>query len=121
MRTCRVCGCTDARPCAGGCEWITDDVDVCSACWETDVDSLAEEMAWFREAHGQISLKLSVEKFFELIGAVQLACRHPQFTGPTRNRVERIVRQCMSEMPREMTTFRAVVAQGWNQNLDQPV
>lgn len=27
---CRVCGCTDARACAGGCSWV--EPDLCSAC-----------------------------------------------------------------------------------------
>lgn len=31
-RTCRVCGCTAARACLGGCWWVS--VDVCSACRE---------------------------------------------------------------------------------------
>lgn len=30
-RACRVCGCTDARACAGGCSWVED--DLCSACY----------------------------------------------------------------------------------------
>lgn len=30
VRTCRQCGCTDERACAGGCSWV--DVDLCSAC-----------------------------------------------------------------------------------------
>lgn len=33
-KTCRRCGCTDARACAGGCEWIAES-DVCSACLTT--------------------------------------------------------------------------------------
>jgi nucleoside 2-deoxyribosyltransferase len=30
---CRVCGCTDAHACPGGCYWVTD--DLCSSCAET--------------------------------------------------------------------------------------
>jgi hypothetical protein len=30
IRACRVCGCTDARACPGGCYWIAE--DLCSAC-----------------------------------------------------------------------------------------
>lgn len=30
VRTCRRCGCTDDRACAGGCHWVAD--DLCSAC-----------------------------------------------------------------------------------------
>jgi hypothetical protein len=29
---CRACGCTDGRPCAGGCSWVA--ADLCSACVE---------------------------------------------------------------------------------------
>lgn len=30
VRTCRECGCTEARACPGGCYWI--ERDLCSAC-----------------------------------------------------------------------------------------
>lgn len=30
IKTCRGCGCTDARACPGGCSWVT--ADLCSAC-----------------------------------------------------------------------------------------
>lgn len=31
LQECRVCGCTDAVACEGGCYWI--EKDLCSACW----------------------------------------------------------------------------------------
>ena len=37
---CRRCGCTDARACEGGCEWIAES-DVCSACLTT-----VEQLFW---------------------------------------------------------------------------
>jgi hypothetical protein len=30
LRACRVCGCTDAAACPGGCRWVED--DLCSVC-----------------------------------------------------------------------------------------
>ena len=30
VRRCRVCGCTDAHACPGGCYWVAP--DLCSAC-----------------------------------------------------------------------------------------
>lgn len=30
VRRCRVCGCTDAEACDGGCEWVA--ADLCSEC-----------------------------------------------------------------------------------------
>lgn len=38
-RTCRVCGCTDARACLGGCFWVED--GLCSACAPRKLASLA--------------------------------------------------------------------------------
>mgnify|MGYP001570285698 CR=1 FL=1 len=32
IRTCRSCGCTDDQACFGGCWWISDNEDLCSAC-----------------------------------------------------------------------------------------
>ncbi len=32
IRTCSSCGCTDDQGCFGGCSWISDDQDLCSAC-----------------------------------------------------------------------------------------
>lgn len=29
---CRLCGCTEHQACAGGCEWIDFDAQICSAC-----------------------------------------------------------------------------------------
>lgn len=30
--TCKVCGCTDARACAGGCSWVDETRTLCDAC-----------------------------------------------------------------------------------------
>lgn len=37
VRTCRVCGCTDARACFGGCAWVGPADDLCTACAPTAV------------------------------------------------------------------------------------
>lgn len=34
-RVCRGCGCTDSRPCPGGCWWSSIDPPVCSTCVAT--------------------------------------------------------------------------------------
>lgn len=36
VRSCRVCGCTDARACPGGCWWVGP--RLCSSCARTDAD-----------------------------------------------------------------------------------
>lgn len=43
---CRLCGCTEARPCEGGCVWVANDLleTVCSACVPAGPDVV--RMAW---------------------------------------------------------------------------
>jgi hypothetical protein len=45
-RTCRCCGCTDARGCPGGCTWV--EPGLCSACSLADdvAAALLEECYW---------------------------------------------------------------------------
>lgn len=31
-RVCVVCGCTEAEACPGGCAWVSDDANLCTAC-----------------------------------------------------------------------------------------
>lgn len=39
VRSCRLCGCTDARACPGGCSWAGE--LLCSACVPSDDDAFA--------------------------------------------------------------------------------
>lgn len=32
LGTCEDCGCTDEKPCEGGCSWVNDDHTLCSRC-----------------------------------------------------------------------------------------
>jgi len=34
VRTCWICGCTDARACEGGCAWAEGWEDLCTSCVE---------------------------------------------------------------------------------------
>ena len=43
--TCRVCGCTDARACAGGCYWINPEHTLCSRCGAMEEDFKCEHQA----------------------------------------------------------------------------
>jgi len=119
MRTCKICGCTDNRACPGGCEWILDDVDICSGCWEVDERAFTIECEWFFERHRMVRMDLSLPTLISLIGAVQLACRHPEFKGSdTQLHVELFLRELISKLPREMVNVRAVFAKGWNAQCD---
>lgn len=45
LRRCRVCGCSDEQPCAGGCTWVSE--DLCSACATPEAMNFWEQLAVF--------------------------------------------------------------------------
>jgi hypothetical protein len=51
-----------------------------------------------------------------LLSAVQLACRHPEFKGPTREIAEALAREIFDEM--DITpAIREVARRGWARNM----
>lgn len=53
-----------------------------------------------------------------LLSAVQLACRHPEFTGPTREIAEALARVIFDEM--DITpAMREVARRGWDPEYDE--
>jgi len=113
-----VCGCTDRKACPGGCEWVSPAVDVCSSCWKPDPNALAAELRQFMRDQGDVIVQLPIAELLTLIGAIQLACRHPLFSGPARQRVEQGIRQMVRQLPEYLVHFRAIAAQGWNPRHD---
>ena len=49
-KQCKICGCTDEKPCAGGCNWI--DFDLCSKC--ISQNKKAEKLVGLREEYNKI-------------------------------------------------------------------
>jgi hypothetical protein len=54
-------------------------------------------------------------EMFCVIGAVQLACRHPEYKGPVRTVAEDFIRQIASHFPAEV---QPLIEKGWNPNHD---
>jgi hypothetical protein len=61
-----------------------------------------------------IHLELTAMQVVVLVGAIQLACRHPHFSGPSAMEVESIARQ-LQEMIGQVCgpATRAVLEKGW--------
>lgn len=55
-----------------------------------------------------------------LLSAVQLACRHPEFTGPTREIAEALARDIFNEMDLS-PTLREVARRGWEPEYDEVI
>lgn len=119
VRTCRVCGCTDERACMtieGPCYWVAE--DLCSACAFnlprlaiTDMDALRDMLP--------VSLELTGGQWFAVLATIQLACRHPNFTGPTRAVVEGLA-QAIQGIVSLTPNLARVAAAGWDPAADVP-
>lgn len=106
---CRACGCTENRPCRGGCGWVL--LDLCSACLDEQTKA-AMEMP--------ITVQMEVLDAVSLIGALQLVLRHPEFRKrPTAKFVEGWTRQLQEHI--SLTPVLAELLElGWNPAFDVP-
>ena len=56
------------------------------------------EMQKMIEAHIQIEMRMSITDLLSVVGAMQLACRHPAYMGPSKKRVEILISQLAHEL-----------------------
>jgi hypothetical protein len=83
--TCKFCGCTAERACAGDCAWIDAERTICSACLpKLGEDELGQ--LWLREigpiaALGFPPIQLDVMTAFATLAVLQLGLRHPEVQG----------------------------------------
>jgi hypothetical protein len=79
---CRFGGCHDLSACPPGCYWVDVERTLCSACApclngpELDACARAEIETYYEYP---LELEVTVADLFGLIGAMQLAMRHPEF------------------------------------------
>lgn len=66
-------------------------------------------------------LRLEMSKFdaWILMSTLQLACRHPQFNGPTRKIAEEIARQIQGAVA-DSDSLKMLAEMGWHQQFDEP-
>lgn len=69
--------------------------------------------------HQPVQLMLSKQTLWEIIAAVQLACRHPQFTGPVRDRIEENVRAIGAALIADHPDLEWLLEYGWRGNCDR--
>ncbi len=121
-RICRVCGCTEDNGCltaSGPCHWVAE--DLCSACLEraqnkpviTALDILAlNNVAFGVELPGPAS--------FQILAALQLAARHPQFPGHALETV-RDFALALQEQISVTENLSFLAAAGWCPQHDVPI
>jgi hypothetical protein len=115
-RKCRICGCTETSACStpsGPCHWV--DEDLCSACTELDLtDDDIKALA-----HAKIPIVLDGVSALQLLSGLQLALRHPEFTGPASKTARDFaigLAQRLSVTPNLAKVCRA----GFDERFDRP-
>lgn len=116
---CEICGCTEARACVtedGPCHWVRP--GLCSACagfgmvlQPLDMEALA--------AMPPVRCALDGLTAFCLVAAIQLACRHEKFVGPSREVVEDFARG-LGERIAITPHLQQVIEAGWDPGQDVP-
>lgn len=125
---CQICGCTDELACEGGCSWVDDERTLCSQCakrqeaeWLDGDDSLdafdrkvvlgaAEELKTLPPIRADIHPVVAIE----LLGAAQLALRHPALPAEQRERIASAVRDLAAWFEQhECPHVKAMIRLGW--------
>lgn len=68
-----------------------------------------------------LTVQMSRFQAWCLVGAVQLATRHPQFTGLTRLIAESVAREISAALSANDTDLRQLALMGWQQQFDEPI
>lgn len=68
----------------------------------------------------RVILELGGIQAWSLMSTIQLACRHPKFTGPTRDIVKDIARAIQTELANNLVLSK-VAEMGWCPDYDEEV
>src|SRR5947208_2973161 len=82
---------------------------------------LMREMVEF--AGHKFAVRIDGQQLVALIATIQLACRHPNFRGPTRVQVEQIAHSLQRLAKQQLPQFdlvHDVLNLGWNPDYDVP-
>lgn len=66
-----------------------------------------------------LHIETSKQQMWCLLTAVQLACRHPKFNGPTRKIVEPLARQIGVALVANDTDLKMLFEMGWREEFDE--
>lgn len=122
QQICEVCGCTEDRAClttAGPCHWVRP--GLCSACAGVDEMALKLQPEDIEALLRLPPIRAQIDGFtaLTLISAIQLACRHTNFRGQTREVVEDFARGLIERIGLT-ENIRAVCEAGWHAENDVP-
>lgn len=66
-----------------------------------------------------VEVTMSKHQLWCLITAVQLACRHPHFNGPTRDIVEKTAKDMAAPIVANDNDLKMLLEMGWNPQFDE--
>jgi len=65
-----------------------------------------------------VHLEISKALTWQLCSAIQLACRHPSFNGPTRKSTEEFAREVLQALCANNNDLRQLAEMGWHKQFD---
>jgi hypothetical protein len=80
----------------------------------------------FREANDlldqipPVCVQMSVDYAWCLLSTIQLACRHPRFSGPARDMVVEFAKSLQAQIAPPGTALGRLAAAGWRPECDVP-
>jgi hypothetical protein len=113
-QTCKACGCTEDRACVTdgvACRWVKP--GFCSVCYDKALNQLRIN------ATRTVKFNLPVPVAFSLVAVIQLACRHPEFQGQTRDLMEGMARE-IADVVAKRGPLKALMEAGWGPEEDHP-
>lgn len=66
-----------------------------------------------------VQLEMTKQQVWCMLTAVQLACRHPYFNGPTRQIVEEVSRKIGDALSANDPDLKMLFAMGWDKQFDE--
>src|SRR5678815_74571 len=69
----------------------------------------------------QVQFEISKTLAWQLCSVIQLACRHPNFTGPTRKSTESFAREVLQSLCANNNDLRQLAEMGWHKQFDEVI
>jgi len=67
-----------------------------------------------------VQFEISKTLAWQLCSVIQLACRHPNFNGPTRKETELFAREVLQALCANNNDLRQLAEMGWHKQFDEP-
>jgi hypothetical protein len=84
----------------------------------TSFEGFAQSLTRLAEAHDRIVMEIPTIKIFQIVGAIQLALRHPDFPSSSAETCMEFLRQLQSQLAGDYPVLAQLIEQGFDPAYD---